>query len=169
MTEVAGEVADGFIIHPFNTVESVREVTLPALERGIALSGRRRDALEISHQLLIVTGASDEELERARAAVRGQIAFYASTPAYRLVLESRGWGDLQPELNALSKRGRWAEMTALVTDSMLEAVAVCAPPGQFAARLRARTAGVADRVSLVAPWAPDPARRAELVHELRGI
>ena len=168
MTEVAGEVADGFFVHPFNTLESVRDVTLPALERGLALSGRRRAAFQVSHQLMIVTGANDEELERARAAVRSQIAFYGSTPAYRLVLESRGWGDLQPELNALSKRGRWAEMAGLVSDEMLEAIAVCAPPRALAAKLRERTHGVADRVSLVAPWAPDPARWSDVIRELRG-
>jgi probable F420-dependent oxidoreductase len=169
MTEAAGEVADGFIVHPFNTPESVRDVTLPALERGLSRSGRRRDGFQVSHQLLIVTGANDHELERARGAVRSQIAFYGSTPAYRLVLESRGWGDLQPELNALSKRGRWREMAGLVTDEMLEAIAVCAPPHELAAKLRARTLGVADRVSLVAPYAPDPERWSELVRELRGI
>jgi probable F420-dependent oxidoreductase len=169
MTEAAGEVADGFFVHPFNTPESVRDVTLPALERGLARAGRRREGFQISHQLLIVTGDNDEELERARAAVRAQIAFYASTPAYRLVLESRGWGALQPELNTLSKRGSWSEMARLVSDEMVDAIAVCAPSGQLAAKLRERTNGVADRVSLVAPWAPDPARWSEIVHSLRGV
>jgi hypothetical protein len=107
-----------------------------------------------------VTGDNDEELERARAAVRTQIAFYGSTPAYRGVLESRGWGALQPELNTLSKRGRWTDMASLVNDEMLDALA---------AKLRERTHGVADRVSLVAPWAPDPARWSETVHALRSV
>jgi probable F420-dependent oxidoreductase len=103
MTEVAGEVADGFFTHPFNTPESVRDVTLPALESGLARAGRVRAELEISFQVMVVSGSRDEEIERARTAIRAQIAFYASTPAYRVVLESRGWGDLQPELNRLSK------------------------------------------------------------------
>jgi probable F420-dependent oxidoreductase len=168
MTEVAGEVADGFFVHPFNTRESVSSVTLPALERGLARSGRRRADCEVSHQLLIATGDNDQEQERARAAVRSQIAFYGSTPAYRLVLESRGWGALQPELNTLSKRGLWKEMAGLVSDEMLEAIAVCAPPRLLAAKLRERTQGVADRVSLVAPWASDPARWSGLIRELRS-
>jgi hypothetical protein len=117
---------------------------------------------------MIVTGENDEELEHARAAVRAQIAFYGSTPAYRLVLESHGWGALQPELNTLSKRGSWSEMARLVSDEMLDAIAVCAPPGELAAKIRERTRGVADRVSLVAPWAPDPGRWSEIVHSLRG-
>jgi len=168
MTETAGEVADGFFVHPFNTRESLLSVTLPALERGLALAGRRRADFQVSHQLMIVTGANDEELARARAAVRSQIAFYGSTPAYRLVLESRGWGALQPELNLLSKRGLWAEMAGLISDEMLEAIAVCAPPSELAAKLRERTQGVADRVSLVAPWAPDPGCFRELIRELRA-
>jgi probable F420-dependent oxidoreductase len=168
MTEVAGEVADGFFVHPFNTRESVRDVTLPALERGLAASGRRRADCQVSHQLLIATGGDDEELDRARSAVRTQIAFYGSTPAYRLVLESRGWGALQPELNLLSKRGQWPEMARLVSDEVLEAIAVCAPPRELAAKIRERTQGVSDRVSLLAPWAPDPARWSELIHELRA-
>jgi probable F420-dependent oxidoreductase len=167
MTEIAGEVADGFFVHPFNTRESIRDVTLPAIARGLARGGRLREGFQISHQLMIVTGENDEELDRAYTAVRSQIAFYGSTPAYRLVLESHGWGGLQPELNALSKRGRWAEMSALVTDEIVEAIAVCAPPGELAAKLRERTHGVADRVSLIAPWAPDPRRWARLVAELR--
>ena len=91
-----------------------------------------------------------------------------ATPAYRLVLESRGWEALQPELNTLSKRGSWREMSRLVSDEMLAAIAVCAPPAEVAASIRARTRGVADRVSLVAPWAPDPSRWSEIVHALRG-
>jgi probable F420-dependent oxidoreductase len=167
MTEVAGEVADGFFVHPFHTRESLEKLTLPALQRGLARSGRPREDFQVSHQVLIASGDSDEEFARARSALRSQIAFYGSTPAYQPVLESRGWGELQPRLNVLSKRGRWAEMAGLVSDEMLEAVAVCAPPRELAAKLRERTQGVADRVSLVAPWAPDPARWSELIHELR--
>jgi probable F420-dependent oxidoreductase len=168
MTEVAGEVADGFFVHPFHTRESLERLTLPALERGLVRAGRSRADLQVSHQVLIATGERDEELARARAAVRSQIAFYGSTPAYRPVLESRGWGDLQPELNLLSKRGKWTEMSGLISEEMLEAIAVCAPPGQLAARLRERTRGVSDRLSLVAPWAPDPARWSDLIRELRS-
>jgi probable F420-dependent oxidoreductase len=146
MVEMVGEVADGFFVHPFNTRESVRDVTLPALERGLALAGRRRADLEISHQLLIVTGANDAELERARGAVRSQIAFYGSTPAYRGVLELHGWGALQDELNLLAKRGRWAEMGGLVDDEMLRAFAVVGPWDEALRGLRARAAAGIDRL-----------------------
>ncbi|MDH3211118.1 MAG: LLM class F420-dependent oxidoreductase [Myxococcales bacterium] len=168
MTEVAGEVADGFFTHPFNTVESLRETTLPALDRGLAKSGRTRKDLQISYQVMIASGANDEEQERARASVKSQIAFYASTPAYRGVLESRGWGELQPELNRLSKRGQWLEMAARIDDEILEAVAVCCPLDEIAAGVRARCDDFADRVSLIAAYAPDPAGWSEVAQALRG-
>jgi probable F420-dependent oxidoreductase len=167
MTRVAGEVADGFFMHPFHTAEFVRHTTLPALEGGLAQAGRKREGFEISCQLLVVTGESAEELRAAEAAVRGQIAFYASTPAYRGVLEQHGRGDLQAELNRLTKRGGWAEMAAHVDDELLELVAVRAAPGELAGRVRERCAGFADRVSLVAPWRPDPAAWADVVGALR--
>jgi probable F420-dependent oxidoreductase len=166
MTAMAGEVADGFFIHPFGTARSWRELTLPALERGLARSSRDRKTLEVSGQLMVCTGASDEEIEQARRSTKQQIAFYASTPAYRPVLEVHGRGDLQPELNAMTKQGRWAEMASRIDDELLEAVAVCAPVGEVAARVRERCAGVVDRVSLVAHWTRDPDLWDDVVREL---
>ncbi len=168
MTEVVGEVADGFFEHPFNTPESVRSMTLPALERGLARSGRSRKDLEISCQLLVVSGRTEEALDGARRAVKTQIAFYGSTPAYRGVLECHGWGDLQTDLNRLSKRGRWDEMTELVDDEMLETIAVCGQPGEIGEKVRARYGAFADRVSLVAPYAADDAVWAEMRAGLDG-
>jgi probable F420-dependent oxidoreductase len=166
MTEVAGEVADGFFVHPFNTAKSVAEITLPAIERGIASAGRARKDVKLSFQIMVASGANDQEVERTRNLTKGQIAFYGSTPAYRVVLEAHGWGDLQPELNALSKRGQWAEMTGLITDEMLEAVAICAPMDRVAARVRERCGQLADRVSLLAHWSRDPEPWAQVAREL---
>jgi probable F420-dependent oxidoreductase len=168
MTEVAGEVADGFFVHPLNTTRSIDLVTLPALDRGIAKSGRARKDVKLSFQIMVASGATDEEMERTRALTKGQIAFYGSTPAYRVILDAHGWGDLQPELNALSKRGQWQEMTALVSDEMLEAVAICAPMGQVAARIRERCGNLADRVSLLAHWSRDPEPWADVARELNA-
>jgi len=167
MTEAAGEVADGFFTHPFHTVESLRETTLPAIERGLAKSGRTRADFEISYQVMVASGDSDEQQSLARTVIKSQIAFYASTPAYRGVLESRGWGELQPELNRLSKRGKWLEMTELIDDEILEAIAVCGARNEIVARVRARCGDFADRVSLVAPYAPDSADWAEIASALR--
>ena len=166
MTEVAGEVADGFLVHPFHTPAFLESVTKPALARGLEKSGRARSDLSVGMQVLIVSGRDAEERERARFAVRAQIAFYASTPAYRGVLDSCGRGALHPEFHALSRRGDWRAIAALVDDELLEAVAVCAPPATLAERVAARCAGFADRVSLVAPWQPDAGAFAEVVRAL---
>ena len=90
MTEVAGEVADGIIIHGFTTERYVKEVTLPALERGLARAGRGRASFEVSGPLFVVTGATEQEFAQAEQATKQQIAFYGSTPAYRGVLELHG-------------------------------------------------------------------------------
>jgi probable F420-dependent oxidoreductase len=166
MTEVAGEVADGFLVHPFGTHESLRQLTWPALERGLAGAGRDRSALEVCAQIMICSGADDEEIEAVRQSTKQQIAFYGSTPAYRPVLEVHGWGHLQDELNAMSKRGQWAEMTDLISDEILEAVAICAPIGELAKRVRQRCEGIVDRVSLVAHWSKDPDIWDAVVQEL---
>lgn len=167
MTEVAGEVGEGFFVHPLHTERSLRTVTLPALERGLAKSGRPRSALALSAQVMIASGTSDEEIEATRRMTKQQIAFYGSTPAYRVVLDAHGWGELQPELNALSKRGAWGEMAGLISDEMLEAIAICAPLDHVAERLRARYGGIAQRVSPVAHWARDPEPWAAIARELQ--
>jgi probable F420-dependent oxidoreductase len=166
MTEVAGEVADGFFVHPFHTAKSIAESTLPAIERGLAAAGRARKDVKLSFQIMVASGADEEEILRTRNLTKGQIAFYGSTPAYRVVLDAHGWGDLQPELNALSKRGQWSEMTALISDEMLEAIAVCAPIDRVAERVRERCAHLADRVSLLAHWSRDPEPWAAVAREL---
>jgi probable F420-dependent oxidoreductase len=167
MTEVAGEVADGFLVHPFHTPAFVREQTLPALGRGLAREGRAQGAFEIACQVMLAVGRTHEELERAREAVRFQIAFYASTPAYRGVLVQHGWESLQPELNRLSKSGAWPEMAKLVSDELVDAVAVSGTPAEVAAKLVARC-GFAQRVALVTPYGVDPELLPELVRALRA-
>ncbi len=151
MTGVAGEVADGLLVHPFTTERYLREVTLPALERGLTRSSRARRDFQISFSGLIASGEDDVAQRDAEAAVRAQIAFYASTPAYRGVLELHGWGGLQPELAQLARRGEWAAMGDLIPDDVLDAVAIVAAPKDVAAALRARLGDVVDRFSIYAP------------------
>ncbi len=166
MTEAVGEVADGFFVHPFHTREFVRETTLPALERGLARAGRTRDELTISCQLLLVTGENDEQFLAARNGARAQISFYGSTPAYRPVLSCHGQSELGDELHQLSKQGKWLEMAGLIDDDLLEKIAVVAPRNEIARRVRERCADFADRVSFVAPFAPDPESWADVVAEV---
>lgn len=165
MTAVAGEVADGFFAHPFNSRRSLLENTLPALEQGLAKRGRSRGDLEVICATLVVTADDDEGFERSKLAARKQLAFYGSTPAYRSTLACHGWDDLHRELNQLSKAGRWDDMSALIDDEILETIAVVGPRDTIAERLRARLDGIADGVSLTHNRAPDPSQWADVVAE----
>ena len=168
MIEVAGEVADGFIAHPFNSRRSLQEHALPALERGLARSGRSRDQIEVMCATLIVTADDEEDFERSKAAARRQLAFYGSTPAYKSSLECEGWGDLHSELNRLSKQGRWDDMAGLIGDEILQAIAVVGPRSEIAGALRKRLDGIADSVSLTHNRAPDPRHWSDVVASLKS-
>ncbi len=168
MTEVAGEVGDGFLVHPFSSADFLREHTLPALERGLATSGRSRRDIEISFPVMVVTGANDADTASAAATTRAQLAFYGSTPAYRVVLDAHGWGDLQPELNRLSKEGRWDTMASMIDDTMLSTFAVCAPPGEIATAMTARYGDLVDRIAFNAPYRADPAAWTEALAGFRA-
>lgn len=167
MTEVAAEVADGFFTHPFHTATSWDATTLPALQRGTQAAGRTLKDIDICFQLMVVSGKDDEEFERCRNIVSRQVAFYGSTPAYRVTLEAHGWGDLQPELNALSKKGGWEEMGRLITDDVLEEIAVVAPLGEVANKIRARCGMHADRVSFGVPYFGDAEYWSDIARDLR--
>jgi probable F420-dependent oxidoreductase len=146
MTEMCGEVADGHLGHPFVSKRYLDEVTVPALQRGLQRAGRDRNDFELSCEALVATGENDAELEAAVAAVRKQIAFYGSTPAYRKVLELHGWGELQSELHRLSLQGQWDTMGSLIDDEVLAAFAVVGSVDNVAAALKSRCAGAVDRV-----------------------
>ncbi|HXZ86793.1 MAG TPA: LLM class F420-dependent oxidoreductase [Myxococcota bacterium] len=167
MTEVAGEVADGVICHAFTTEKYMREVTLPALERGLAKAGRSRKSFQVSFPGFVVTGENEKAWSDSRRAVCKQIAFYGSTPAYRPVLEMHGWGGLQSELNALSKQGQWDKMGELVDDKILEQFAVVGTPDEVIPRFKARFGDLVDRTTLgFAPSRKTSAR--ELIAQLHA-
>jgi probable F420-dependent oxidoreductase len=163
MTEVAGETGDGLLVHGFTTERYLREVTLPALERGATKAGKTRADLTVSYPGFVVTGETDADVEKADAAVRQQIAFYGSTPAYKPVLDLHGWGDLQPELNTLSKRGDWVKMGELITDEMLHAFAVVCPLDEVPGQVKARFGELVDRYSFYAPYKVEPEQWAGLL------
>ena len=167
MTEVAGEVADGMIVHGFTTPKYVHEVTLPALERGLAAAGRSRRAFQLACPVFVVTGRDAKEWERNRGAVCKQIAFYGSTPAYRGVLELHGWGELQGELNAMSKRGEWDAMGTRISDEILEQFAIVAQPHEVPGQLKRRYGNSIDRVLATFAFTDD-AQRQQAMGELRA-
>lgn len=165
MTRVAGEVADGFLCHGFTTERYLRMVTLPALAQG-----REGDlaGFEVAGSPLVVTGRTEEEMNEARRAVREQIAFYGSTPAYRPVLERHGWGALSGELHAMSRQGKWQQMGTLIDDQVLDAFAVTAEPGQVAAEPLRRYGDIMTRMTLYTPYAIDAAVTRQIAADLQG-
>lgn len=169
MTRTAAEVADGLLVMPFHTRRHFHERTLPAVAEGLARANRSIEPVQrfqVFPQAILAMGRTDEELATARAGVRALLAFYGSTPAYRPVLDSEGWGELQPELNRLSKTGDVASMTRLVDDTMLATIAVTGTPEECAAEITRRfggVPGVAERICCYFPG-HDPA--AEQVADL---
>jgi probable F420-dependent oxidoreductase len=168
MTEMAGEVADGFIVHPFGSERSLRELTIPAVERGATRAGRSLADVEVAFPLMAIVASTDEELEKGRGAMRPRLAFYGSTPAYKVILDVHGWGDLQPELNRLSKTGDWATMSALITDEMIDAFAVQGTPDEIGPKVRARYGDLVQRVSFDTSAQLDPDRVQAVLASLRA-
>ena len=167
MTEVAGEVCDGFLCHGFTTEKYLREVTIPALARGRAKAGKTMEGFEIVGPSFVVTGTNEDEMKAAAAGTRQQIAFYGSTPAYRGVLDIHGWGGLQDELNTLSKQGKWVEMGNLITDDILNTFAVVAEPEKVAPELLTRYGDVISRISFYAPYKANPERWLPVIDALK--
>ncbi len=146
LARLAGEAADGFLVHPFHTVRYLQEVLLPAIDEGAAKAARPRPQIQLT--AFVVTDAEEESF------VRSQIAFYASTPSYRRVMRLHGWEEVAERLSALAARGQWEAMPALVSDEMLHTFAVVASPAELPAALEARYRGLADRLSLYTPFVP---------------
>ncbi|TDE11825.1 TIGR03617 family F420-dependent LLM class oxidoreductase [Jiangella asiatica] len=156
LTAVAGELCDGFHVHPFHSTAYLREVTMPNLARGAAAAGRGPSAVAVSASTFVVTGTDAAERDRARRAVRERLAFYASTPSYRTVLEVHGWESAGAALTQLARDGRWDDLPGLVTDEMLGQFAVEAAPDEVGATLRERYQGLLDRVAPHQPLDPRP-------------
>jgi probable F420-dependent oxidoreductase len=149
LARLAGELAQGFHAHPFHTPRYLREIVLPAIEHGAARIGRARAEIKVSTSAFVVTSAVEE------AFVRAQIAFYASTPSYRPVMELHGWGDVALQLSALAAHGHWADMAGLISDEILGEFAVIAPPEGLPSALTERYHGLVDRLGLYLPFSPE--------------
>jgi len=144
MTRAAAEVADGVVAHGFTTRRYFEEVTLPAVDEGLAKAGRSREGFEMTAPAFVVSGVDEESLDSAKRGMRQQIAFYGSTPAYRPVLELHGWGEVGDELNRMSKRGQWVEMGDRISDEMLETFAIVGLADEIASKMKERWGGLLD-------------------------
>lgn len=162
LTRATAEVADGLLVMPFGSKRFLHETTMPAVREGLAAAGRSDDDFAVVPEIIVSVGSDD----RDHASTRMLLAFYGSTPAYRPVLDAHGWGDLQPELNAMSKQGRWQEMATLIDDEMLHTIAACGTPAEVAAHIRDRVEGVSDRICLYQPGPIAVDALAEIVDAL---
>lgn len=148
LARLAGEKTEGFLAHPFHSPRYLQEVILPAIQQGLEQAGRLRQDFKVSTTAFVITAAEEEMF------VRSQIAFYASTPSYRAVMELHGWQETAEKLSSLAAHGQWSEMPALITDEMLAEFAVQASPSDLPAVLARRYAGLVDRLSLYIPFVP---------------
>ena len=156
LAKLAGELCDGFHAHPFNTVKYMNEVLLPAIEEGLK-KRERKPALssvegkkEISVSVTAFVATSPEEESFARM----QIAFYASTPSYKAVMDFHGWGETAEKLSVFAAKGEWAEMPMLITDEMLNEFCLITTQENLANDLKKRYDGIADRLTLYTPFVP---------------
>jgi probable F420-dependent oxidoreductase len=162
LARLAGEMAQGFHAHPFHTSRYLREMILPAIEQGAAKAGRSRAEIKISTSAFVVTSPEEE------AFVRAQIAFYASTPSYRPVMELHGWEDIASQLSALAASGSWTDMAGLIDDDMLREFAVIASPADLPSALLESYQGLVDRLGLYIPFMPGE-RDEFWKHLLQGV
>jgi len=152
MMATAAAVADGIIVHSFCTEKHFKKVMLPTLEAELALHGRTLEDFEIQFPVFTASGETEEELEKSKQSIKYRIGFYASTPAYRTVLETHGWGDLQPRLNRMTKEGHWDKLPGEISDEVLEAFAAVGDPVEVARQIRQRFGGYIDRTIVEAKY-----------------
>ena len=152
LARLAGEICDGFHVHPFHSPEYVRQTVKPAVAEGARQANRDPDQVELATSAFVITGENGEETNERRESVRAQISFYASTPTYRTVLEAHGWEVVGERLGAMAREKKWREMPALITDEMLAAFTVEAAPAELGTALKDRYDGLIDRVALYIPF-----------------
>jgi probable F420-dependent oxidoreductase len=154
LATLAGELCDGFHVHPFHTPEYVEQVVKPAIAEGAGKESRVPEDVTLATSVFVVTGENEKETEDQREKMRAQAAFYASTPTYRTVLDVHGWGEVGEKLGELARNKQWDEMPNLITDEMLNIVAVEAAPDEVGPALKERYEGLVDRVALYLPFVP---------------
>ena len=154
MCQLGGELCDGFHVHPLHTRRYLTEVVLPNIEEGLVKGGRQRSQIELSSSIFVIPTDDAQQAEKFEAEARRQIAFYASTPPYRPVFDLEGWGDVADQLKARAARGRWDEMPALITDDMLDRLALTGTWKELPQKILLKYSGLLDRVSYYFPLVP---------------
>ncbi len=152
MCRLAGELCDGFHIHPFHSLKYLNETVLPGIRAGAAKAGRPPSDCALSTTAFVIAGANSDEIEAARELVRQQISFYASTRTYSGVLEAHGWGDACFRLNEKAAKGDWGNMAEEITDEMIDVYAVTGTYDEIADKVQAKYKGILDRVAFYMPF-----------------
>jgi probable F420-dependent oxidoreductase len=155
MVKAVGAVADGLHVHPLHTVRYLKEVVEPALEAGLAGAGRRREELAVAASVFAAVGDNMREVREVKEEYRGQVAFYASTRAYRGLMELHGWGDVCDRLHRLSVKGEWEEMPSEIGDDILDEFVVGGIWEEMGGLLGERYDGLVDRVRVYLPFDGD--------------
>lgn len=168
LSKVAGEVCDGFFVHPLHTVRYLDQVVLPNIDKGAAEHGKTGADVSRAISLFVMTGETQAEIEQAMEPVRQQISFYGSTPSYRPVLEASGW-DFGEKLNAMSKRGEWAEMTEVVPDEAVLEVGIAAPIDGLADAIKARYGDRVQRLGFYSVGSGATMTPEQLGHIMAGL
>jgi probable F420-dependent oxidoreductase len=170
---LVGELCDGIRMHPFNTVKYMREVIIPAIEAGAKKAGRSLSDIDLVGGNFIITGENEEEVERAKAPIRQQLSFYASTRAYHPVLEVHGWQDAGQQLFRLSMEGKWQDMAAAITDEMLEQFAIIGTYDELVPKIKERFSGLITTLGFSfgfgARTAQDDERLTSIIEELKKV
>lgn len=162
LCRLAGEICDGFHVHPFHTVRYLKNLIIPKIDEGAAKAGRAPATCTLASSIFVVTGSTAQEIKENSAFVRSQIAFYASTPSYSTVMEMHGWLDLHKQLNTMSREARWFEMGELISDDMLNEFAVVASVNELPHAVKERYEGLLDRVGYYFPFVEGEAERESL-------
>lgn len=152
LCQLAGELCEGFHVHPFHTTGYLQDVIIPNVAEGAAKSGRSRADVNLTCAIFVVTGETRDDLEQDKIMVKSQIAFYASTPSYKAVLEHHGWEDLQNQLSLMARQNNWSEMHELISDEMLDQIAVVGTHDELGHKVKERYTGLLDRVAYYIPY-----------------
>ena len=169
MCEMAGEVADGLIVHPFNNMPYIEELALKNVKAGLQKAGRNDDDFMLSIAAMVITGSTEANFENAYQGVRSLLAFYGSTPAYLPAMKAIGYEDLQPKLNRLSKDNKMAEMEALIPDEFVEHFAIIGEPNTIAKQLVDKFGTLATRLSIYAPYFAENDLWRDIISDIKAL
>lgn len=170
LSRLAGQICDGFHVHPFHTIRYLDDVVFPNISKGAEAEGRSLDDVATVSAVFVMTGETPSEIEQAMEPVRQQISFYGSTPSYAPIFEANDW-DFNGELRAMAKRGQWDQMAAVVPDEAVHAVGVAAPIDRLGEAIKDRYQGRIQRIgfySVGSVLETDPDARSQVIQQIRA-